>query len=156
MPAGLPLNQKAALTPLPEFREDLTPSLTLEELADLSNKAFRRRYAGRAFAWRGIGPLRRNLTLQEGEKIFPGKNHKQALRRSLRRRAFASRPFVGRLPTPRNLNARLIRPGVPPAHLPREGDWQALYGLCRKNTVALTLTCRSSVGFPFGGSCQRS
>lgn len=67
-----PWNQKAALSPLPEFREDLTPSLTLEELADLSNKAFRRRYADRAFAWRGIGPLRRNLTLQEGESPSPG------------------------------------------------------------------------------------
>lgn len=65
-----PWNQKAALTPLPEFREDLTPSLTLEDLAGLSNKAFRRQYAARAFAWRGIGPLKRNLELKE-EKDRP-------------------------------------------------------------------------------------
>ena len=60
-----PHNQAAALTPLPEFREDLLCSLTLAELEPLSNKAFRRQYARRAFSWRGIGPLRRNLALKE-------------------------------------------------------------------------------------------
>lgn len=59
-----PHNQKAALTPLPEFREDLLPSLTLEDLEGLSNKAFRRQYAARAFSWRGIAPLKRNLMWQ--------------------------------------------------------------------------------------------
>ena len=60
-----PHNQAAALTPLPEFREDLLCSLTLAELEPLSNKAFRRQYARPAFSWRGIGPLRRNLALKE-------------------------------------------------------------------------------------------
>ena len=60
-----PHNQAAALTPLPEFRENLLCSLTLAELEPLSNKAFRRQYARRAFSWRGIGPLRRNLALKE-------------------------------------------------------------------------------------------
>lgn len=60
-----PWNRNAALSPLPEFREDLLPSLTLADLEGLSNKAFRKRYAHRAFAWRGIGPLKRNLTLRE-------------------------------------------------------------------------------------------
>ena len=50
-----PHNQAAALTPLPEFREDLLCSLTLAELEPLSNKAFRRQYARRAFSWRGLG-----------------------------------------------------------------------------------------------------
>lgn len=59
-----PHNQNAALTPLPEFREDLMPSLTLADLDGLSNKAFRRQYAARAFSWRGIAPLKRNLTWQ--------------------------------------------------------------------------------------------
>lgn len=63
-----PHNKAAALSPLPEFREDLLCSLTLEDLGDLSNKAFRRQYAGRAFSWRGIAPLRRNLALQEGRE----------------------------------------------------------------------------------------
>lgn len=66
-----PWNQKAALTPLPEFREDLTPSLTLKDLEGLSNKAFRRQYATRAFAWRGIGPLKRNLELKEETEAPP-------------------------------------------------------------------------------------
>ena len=55
----------AALSPLPEFREDLIPTLTPQDLAGLSNKAFRRTYGHRAFAWRGPGPLRRNLGLKE-------------------------------------------------------------------------------------------
>ena len=62
-----PHNQKAALTPLPEFREDLMPSLTLADLDGLSNKAFRRQYAARAFSWRGIAPLKRNLTWQAAQ-----------------------------------------------------------------------------------------
>lgn len=59
-----PHNQNAVLTPLPEFREDLLPSLTLADLDGLSNKAFRRQYAARAFSWRGIAPLKRNLAWQ--------------------------------------------------------------------------------------------
>ena len=62
-----PHNQNAALTPLPEFREDLLPSLTLEDLEGLSNKAFRRQYAARAFSWRGIAPLKRNLAWQAAQ-----------------------------------------------------------------------------------------
>ncbi len=60
-----PLNRDAALSLLPEFREDLLDSLTPEDLEGLSNKAFRRKYADRAFSWRGIGPLLRNLRLKE-------------------------------------------------------------------------------------------
>lgn len=63
-----PWNQKAELSSLLEFRENLMLSLTLEELDDLSNKAFRRQYADRAFSWRGIGPLKRNLTLKKDEE----------------------------------------------------------------------------------------
>jgi epoxyqueuosine reductase len=59
-----PLNRTAALSPLPEFREDLLDSLRLADLEGLSNKAFRRKYENRAFAWRGIGPLLRNLRLK--------------------------------------------------------------------------------------------
>lgn len=63
-----PWNQSPALSPLPEFRTDLTASLTLADLEGLSNKAFRKKFAHKAFSWRGIAPLRRNLTLQaEGQ-----------------------------------------------------------------------------------------
>ena len=68
-----PHNKQAALTPLPEFREDLLPSLTLEDLEGLSNKAFRRQYAARAFSWRGIAPLKRNLSWQAAQS--PNAHH---------------------------------------------------------------------------------
>ncbi len=60
-----PLNRTAALSPLPEFRDHLLDSLTQAELEGLSNKAFQRKYGNRAFAWRGIGPLARNLRIKE-------------------------------------------------------------------------------------------
>lgn len=60
-----PHNKQAELSTLPEFLEDLTPSLTAAELEGLSNKAFRKQYAHKAFSWRGIAPLKRNLTLKE-------------------------------------------------------------------------------------------
>ena len=62
-----PLNRDAALSPLPEFRENLLDSLTLDDLEGMSNKAFRRQYGDRAFAWRGISPLVRNLRVKEAE-----------------------------------------------------------------------------------------
>lgn len=61
---GCPFNQSPALSPLPEFRENLLYSLSLEDLEGLSNRAFRRGYGDRAFAWRGIAPLVRNLRLK--------------------------------------------------------------------------------------------
>jgi epoxyqueuosine reductase len=63
-----PQNRDAALTPLPEFRENLKPSITREELEGMSNKKFRKEYADRAFSWRGIAPLKRNLALQDFDK----------------------------------------------------------------------------------------
>lgn len=59
-----PWNRSPALSPLPEFRTNLTASLTLADLEGLSNKAFRKKFAHKAFAWRGIAPLWRNLMLQ--------------------------------------------------------------------------------------------
>lgn len=60
-----PHNKTAELSTLPEFTEDLTHSLTAEDLEGLSNKAFRKEFAHKAFAWRGIAPLKRNLTLKK-------------------------------------------------------------------------------------------
>jgi epoxyqueuosine reductase len=60
-----PLNQKAAFTQLPEFRENLLRSLTQEDLEGLTNRQFAERYGDRAFAWRGPAPLRRNLGFKE-------------------------------------------------------------------------------------------
>ena len=62
-----PHNKMAELSTLPEFLENLTISLTMEDLEGLSNKAFRKEFAHKAFAWRGIAPLKRNLELHEHE-----------------------------------------------------------------------------------------
>jgi len=59
-----PHNSNCALSPLPEFREELICRLTAEDLEGLTNRAFQRRYGNRAFAWRGPAVLRRNLALQ--------------------------------------------------------------------------------------------
>lgn len=59
-----PQNRKVPLTPIPEFRENLQCSITLAELEGLSNKGFRKAYADRAFAWRGLPPLLRNLAAE--------------------------------------------------------------------------------------------
>lgn len=60
-----PFNAHPALSPLPEFTEGLTDTLTAAELEGLTNRAFREKYGERAFAWRGAAVLRRNLKLQE-------------------------------------------------------------------------------------------
>lgn len=60
-----PWNRQAACSPLPEFTQELLPELSLAELEGLSGRAFRRRYGDRAFAWRGLAPLLRNLKLRE-------------------------------------------------------------------------------------------
>lgn len=60
-----PFNEHPALSPLPEFTEGLTDTLTAAELEGLTNRTFREKYGERAFAWRGPAVLRRNLELQE-------------------------------------------------------------------------------------------
>ena len=59
-----PFNAAPALSPLPEFSTDLVDSLENADLEGLTNRTFREKYGGRAFAWRGTGPLRRNLELK--------------------------------------------------------------------------------------------
>ena len=59
-----PFNAAPALSPLPEFSTDLVDSLENTNLEGLTNRTFREKYGGRAFAWRGPGPLRRNLELK--------------------------------------------------------------------------------------------
>lgn len=56
-----PYNAQPALSPLPEFREDLVDALDRADLKGLTNRTFRDKYGDRAFAWRGPAPLRRNL-----------------------------------------------------------------------------------------------
>ena len=60
-----PYNASPELSPLPEFREDLVDALDRADLEGLTNRTFREQYGGRAFAWRGPAPLRRNLELKK-------------------------------------------------------------------------------------------
>ena len=59
-----PFNADPALSPLPEFSTDLVDNLENADLEGLTNRTFREKYGGRAFAWRGPSPLRRNLELK--------------------------------------------------------------------------------------------
>lgn len=63
-----PWNQHAAPSPLPEMQENRIPTLTEEELSNLSNRAFERAYKDYAFAWRGKKILLRNLHLIKNNK----------------------------------------------------------------------------------------
>lgn len=69
-----PYNQGGSATPLPELAGE-TPeapylaALASSDLEGLTNRTFRETYGNRAFAWRGPGVLRRNLSLKKGE--FP-------------------------------------------------------------------------------------
>ena len=60
-----PYNAAPARSPLPEFSTSLVDALENSDLEGLTNRTFRDKYGGRAFAWRGPGPLRRNLGLKE-------------------------------------------------------------------------------------------
>ncbi len=67
-----PYNREAPLTTIAEFREDLIDSLGAEELEGLTNREFREKYPGRAFTWRGVEVLRRNLRLGEAQGASGG------------------------------------------------------------------------------------
>lgn len=56
-----PHNRKPEITRIDEFKRDLIIDLHVDE--NLSNKAFMRMYAGRAFTWRGKGVLVRNQNI---------------------------------------------------------------------------------------------
>lgn len=65
-----PYNQDALNSALPDLTGDTAaipylPSLSLSDLDGLTNRTFRNAYGTRAFAWRGPGVLRRNLTLKK-------------------------------------------------------------------------------------------
>lgn len=55
-----PENHNRTVFALPEFVPQTDPT---EEELQLSDRAFRRQFAGRAFTWRGVQPLRRNLEI---------------------------------------------------------------------------------------------
>jgi epoxyqueuosine reductase QueG len=60
-----PANKNAPVTTIAEFRENLIVRLEPRELAGMTQREFHGKYADRAFAWRGLAPLRRNAAIQE-------------------------------------------------------------------------------------------
>lgn len=55
-----PHNEIVNETSIEEFKRDLKPDLTYEEVSEISNKEFGRRYRERAYGWRGRKVLERN------------------------------------------------------------------------------------------------
>jgi len=58
-----PHNRKIEKTKLKEFQENLLYHLDYEELCQLSNKAFTKKYQDRSFSWRGKNVLKRNYEI---------------------------------------------------------------------------------------------
>lgn len=58
-----PHNKNVKKTIIEEFMQDLTCRLEYEELKQMSNKEFMKKYHDRAFAWRGKGILTRNYEI---------------------------------------------------------------------------------------------
>lgn len=56
-----PHNRNVHLTAIEEFKEDLIYKLDYDEIKDISNKEFKRKYGNRAFSWRGKGIIVRNF-----------------------------------------------------------------------------------------------
>jgi epoxyqueuosine reductase QueG len=55
-----PHNKNVQTTPMEEFKKNLLPSIDIDELRQLSNREFRRKYGNRSFSWRGRDILIRN------------------------------------------------------------------------------------------------
>ena len=58
-----PHNHQVSHTPITQFAENIKTNIEYEELNEISNKAFLRRYKNRAFSWRGKSMLLRNFKL---------------------------------------------------------------------------------------------
>ncbi len=58
-----PHNKNIPITNIEEFKNDIILKLSEEEINDMSNKEFKRRYGDRAFSWRGKNIIKRNIDL---------------------------------------------------------------------------------------------
>lgn len=63
-----PHNKNVKITPISEFKENLILSLPEDDIANLSGRAFLKKYADRAFTWRGKNVLLRNIKINENRK----------------------------------------------------------------------------------------
>lgn len=58
-----PHNKNIKETHIEEFMKDLILNLDYEEIDEISNKEFKRRYGNRAFSWRGKKIIKRNIEI---------------------------------------------------------------------------------------------
>jgi epoxyqueuosine reductase len=58
-----PHNINIQCTPISEFSENIKSYIECQELQEISNKEFRRKYGNRTFSWRGKGILIRNFEI---------------------------------------------------------------------------------------------
>lgn len=58
-----PHNKNIKETHIEEFMKDLILNLDYEEIYEISNKEFKRRYGNRAFSWRGKKIIKRNIEI---------------------------------------------------------------------------------------------
>lgn len=64
-----PMNAHAAKTNIPEFKNTVKTSLYKSEIDGLSQKRFKQKFPDRAFTWRGVKPLLRNMDIKETVKM---------------------------------------------------------------------------------------
>lgn len=58
-----PHNKNISNTPIKEFMDNIIDRLDYEDISNISNKEFKRRYGDRAFSWRGKNIIKRNMDL---------------------------------------------------------------------------------------------
>ena len=51
------------VTNFPQFKENLMTKIDIDEINEISNKEFKRRYNNKAFSWRGRKLIKRNLDI---------------------------------------------------------------------------------------------
>ncbi|EQH30693.1 hypothetical protein QM3_0558 [Clostridioides difficile DA00215] len=58
-----PHNVEIPTTHILEFKENIIDYLNYDEIKNISNKEFKRRYGDRAFSWRGRNIIKRNMEI---------------------------------------------------------------------------------------------
>ncbi len=69
-----PHNEGIKITNINEFKENMKKSIDYQELLEISNKEFKKRYGNRAFSWRGKKLLVRNFELMRDDESKDEKN----------------------------------------------------------------------------------
>lgn len=64
-----PHNKDILITNIKEFKENLMYKLEKEEIDEISNKEFKRRYKEKAFSWRGKKIIQRNIEIVENKNF---------------------------------------------------------------------------------------